>query len=70
MTQEESQYLANDIEEIRKLPEWAQQRVGYGLSRPFQGRVNSSNPILVLHPGGWEIWGLMVKVRRGWHKQC
>jgi hypothetical protein len=37
MKQEESQYLANDIEEIKKLPEWAQQRVGYGLSKPFLG---------------------------------
>ena len=37
MRQEESQYLANDIEEIKKLPEWTQQRAGYGLSKPFLG---------------------------------
>jgi hypothetical protein len=51
MRQEESQYLANDIEEIKKLPEWTQQWVGYGLSRPFLGRGNLSNLMLVLHPG-------------------
>jgi ectoine hydroxylase-related dioxygenase (phytanoyl-CoA dioxygenase family) len=50
MRQEENQYLANDIEEIKKLPEWLQERVGYGLSRPFLGWVNLSNPMLVLHP--------------------
>jgi hypothetical protein len=47
MKQEESQYLANDIEEIKKLPEWAQQRVGYGLSKPFLG----------LTSGGGEKYG-------------
>jgi hypothetical protein len=52
MRQEESQYLANDIEEIKKWAEWTPQRVGYGLSRPFLGCVNLSNLMLVLHPGG------------------
>jgi hypothetical protein len=33
------------------LPEWTQQKVGYGLSRSFLGRVNLSNLMLVLHPG-------------------
>jgi hypothetical protein len=51
MRQKESQYLANDIEEIKKLPEWTQQKVGYRLSRSFLGRVNLSNLMLVLLPG-------------------
>lgn len=51
MRQKENQYLANDIEAIKKLPEWLQERVGYGLSRPCLGWVNLSNPMQVLHPG-------------------
>ncbi len=58
MRQEENQYLANDIEEIKKLPEWLQVRVGYGISRPFLGWVNLSNPMLVLHPGSEEYGDL------------
>lgn len=50
MRQEENQYLSNDIEKIKELPEWLQERVGYGLSRPFLGWVNLQNPMLLLHP--------------------
>lgn len=50
MRQEENQYLTNDIEKIKELPEWLQERVGYGLSRPFCGWVDLKNPMLVLHP--------------------
>ncbi|KAI9666424.1 MAG: hypothetical protein M1821_004360 [Bathelium mastoideum] len=50
MRQEENQYLANDIEKIRELPEWLQERVGYGLSRPFLGWIDLKNPMLILHP--------------------
>ncbi|KAJ5701352.1 phytanoyl- dioxygenase family protein [Penicillium malachiteum] len=32
--------LANPIEAIRALPEWLQERVGFGLSRPFMGWVD------------------------------
>ena len=51
MRQEENQYLANEIEAIKRLPDWLQERVGFGLSRPFLGWVNLSNPMQVLHPG-------------------
>jgi hypothetical protein len=51
MRQEENQYLANEIGQIKKLPEWLRERIGYGLSRPFLGWVNLSNGMLVLHPG-------------------
>ncbi|KAL9074149.1 MAG: hypothetical protein Q9157_004497 [Trypethelium eluteriae] len=51
MRQEENQYLANDIKKIKELPEWLQERVGYGLSRPFLGWVDLKNPMLMLHPG-------------------
>jgi ectoine hydroxylase-related dioxygenase (phytanoyl-CoA dioxygenase family) len=50
MRQEENQYLANDIEKVRELPEWLQARVGYGLSRPFLGWVDLKNPMQILHP--------------------
>ncbi|KAH8655361.1 phytanoyl-CoA dioxygenase family protein [Xylariales sp. PMI_506] len=50
MRQEENQYLAVDIQKIKELPEWLQERVGYGLSRPFLGWVDLKNPMLILHP--------------------
>ena len=50
MRQEENQYLANDIEKIRELPEWLQEKIGYGLSRPFLGWIDLKNPMQVLHP--------------------
>ena len=50
MRQEENQYLAIDIEKIRELPEWLQERIGYGLSRPFLGWIDLKNPMLILHP--------------------
>lgn len=49
MRQEENQYLSNDIEKIRELPGWLQERVGYGLSRPFLGWIDLKNPMLILH---------------------
>jgi ectoine hydroxylase-related dioxygenase (phytanoyl-CoA dioxygenase family) len=50
MRQEENQYLANDWDRIRALPDWLQERVGWGLSRPFLGWVNLSDPMKLLHP--------------------
>ncbi|EXJ86336.1 hypothetical protein A1O3_03287 [Capronia epimyces CBS 606.96] len=50
LRQEENQYLANDWDRIRELPDWLQERVGWGLSRPFLGWVNLSNPMVLLHP--------------------
>jgi ectoine hydroxylase-related dioxygenase (phytanoyl-CoA dioxygenase family) len=50
LRQEENQYLANPIEEVRKLPSWLQERIGYGLSAPFLGWVNLADPMLVLNP--------------------
>ncbi|KAH8804433.1 phytanoyl-CoA dioxygenase family protein [Xylogone sp. PMI_703] len=50
MRQEENQYLANSIESLRNLPEWLQERVGFGLSKPFLGWVDLANPMHVLHP--------------------
>jgi hypothetical protein len=49
--QEENQYHASDIGQIKKLPDWLQEQIGYGLSRPFLGWVNLSNRMLVLNPG-------------------
>jgi ectoine hydroxylase-related dioxygenase (phytanoyl-CoA dioxygenase family) len=50
MRQEENQYLANEIEKIKELPKWLQERVGYGISRPFLGWVDLKNPMQTLHP--------------------
>ncbi|KAJ5935161.1 phytanoyl- dioxygenase family protein [Penicillium verhagenii] len=50
LRQEENQILANPIEAIRVLPEWLQERVGFGLSRPFLGWVDLANPMHILHP--------------------
>ena len=50
LRQEENQYLANPIEEVKKMPDWLQEKVGYGISAPFLGWVNLANPNLILHP--------------------
>jgi ectoine hydroxylase-related dioxygenase (phytanoyl-CoA dioxygenase family) len=50
MRQEENQYLANSMESIKELPSALQERMGYGLSRPFMGWVDLKSPMLLLHP--------------------
>ncbi|KAI9741785.1 MAG: hypothetical protein M1834_000171 [Cirrosporium novae-zelandiae] len=50
MRQEENQYLSYDIEVVKKLSPDLQQRVGYGLSKPFLGWVELSTPMRILHP--------------------
>lgn len=50
LRQEENQYLANSIDSIRMLPLKVQERMGYGLSKPFMGWVDLKSPMLMLHP--------------------
>ena len=50
LRQEENQYLANDMEAVRKLPVWLQQFMGYSLSRPFMGWVNMDDPMRAINP--------------------
>lgn len=50
LRQEENQYLANNIESIRGLPPALQERMGYGVSRPFLGWVDLQSPMMMLHP--------------------
>lgn len=50
LRQEENQYLANSIEAIRDLPLVLQERMGYGLSKPFLGWVDLQSPMAMLHP--------------------
>lgn len=50
MRQEENQYLANDIEKIRELPLWLQERIGWSVSRPFLGWVDLNDPMRILRP--------------------
>ena len=51
LRQEENQFLANDWEAVKKLPPWIQERMGFGISRPFLGWVNLESPMTILHPG-------------------
>ncbi len=61
LRQEENQYLANSIESIKDLPPALQERMGYGLSRPFLGWVELKSPMLLLHPESSkdqkDLWG-------------
>lgn len=50
MRQEENQYLANDIEKIKELPLWLQERIGWSVSRPFLGWVDLNDPMRILRP--------------------
>ncbi|KAJ5175039.1 uncharacterized protein N7482_000916 [Penicillium canariense] len=50
LRQEENQYLANSIDSVRGLPPALQERMGYGLSKPFMGWVDLKSPMLMLHP--------------------
>lgn len=50
LRQEENQYLSNSMESIGALPEYLQERMGYGLSRPFMGWVDLKSPMLMLFP--------------------
>ena len=50
LRQEENQYLANDVEQIKKLPLWLQRFAGYSLSKPFLGWVEMDDLIRVIHP--------------------
>lgn len=54
LRQEENQYLANSIESVRGLPAALQERMGYGLSRPFLGWVDLKSPLHLLR---WERFG-------------
>jgi hypothetical protein len=50
LRQEENQYLANSIDSIKGLPGVLQERMGYGLSRPFMGWVDLKSSMVMLHP--------------------
>ncbi|KAK5462462.1 hypothetical protein LTS15_002174 [Exophiala xenobiotica] len=50
LRQEENQYLINPVEKVRELPEWMQEKIGYGLSRPFLGWINLKSAMEWLHP--------------------
>jgi ectoine hydroxylase-related dioxygenase (phytanoyl-CoA dioxygenase family) len=50
LRQEENQYLANDVDSIKRLPIWLQRFAGYSLSRPFMGWVDMDDPMRVINP--------------------
>lgn len=50
LRQEENQYLANEVEKIKRLPLWLQRFAGYSLSKPFMGWVNMDDPMRVINP--------------------
>jgi len=43
--QEENQFLANPIDEVRKMPENIQRMIGYSVSAPYCGWVDLKDPI-------------------------
>ncbi|KAL8950905.1 MAG: hypothetical protein Q9222_003083 [Ikaeria aurantiellina] len=47
--QEENQYLANEVEQVRRLPVPVQKFMGWELSLPFMGWVGLDDPICSLH---------------------
>ncbi|ETS81351.1 hypothetical protein PFICI_06353 [Pestalotiopsis fici W106-1] len=50
LRQEENQYLANDVEKIKKLPLSLQRFLGWGISDPWKGYVELKDPVLLLNP--------------------
>ncbi len=57
MRQERNPYLANEIEQITKLPEWFQERIGYGLSRPVSWMGQSVQSDACLTSGRYrDLW--------------
>ncbi len=50
LRQEENQFLANDVESIKKLPMPIQRFLGWGISDPWKGYVELQDPILQLNP--------------------
>ncbi|KIW36024.1 uncharacterized protein PV06_11252 [Exophiala oligosperma] len=45
LRQEENQFLANPIEEVKKMPESIQRMIGYSVSSPYCGWVDLKDPI-------------------------
>jgi len=45
LRQEENQFLANPIEEVKKMPENLQRMIGYSVSSPYCGWVDLKDPI-------------------------
>ncbi|KAF2815122.1 phytanoyl-CoA dioxygenase family protein [Mytilinidion resinicola] len=45
LRQEENQFLANPIEEVKKMPENIQRMIGYSVSSPYCGWVDLKDPI-------------------------
>lgn len=51
LRQEENQYLANDLNNIRELPRHIQQFAGFGISKPYMGWVDLKDPIVAVLGG-------------------
>ncbi|PCG89359.1 Phytanoyl-CoA dioxygenase [Penicillium occitanis (nom. inval.)] len=49
LRQEENQYLANQIQQVKLYPTELQRLIGYSVSKPFLGWVNLEDPIKLLH---------------------
>ena len=58
LRQEENQYLANEVNEIKRLPLWLQRFTGYSLSRPFMGWVEMDDPMRVINPDAQSLGDL------------
>jgi ectoine hydroxylase-related dioxygenase (phytanoyl-CoA dioxygenase family) len=49
MMQEENQYLANSIDQVKQYPQELQRLIGYSVSKPFLGWVDLEDPIKLLY---------------------
>ena len=56
LRQEENQFLANDIETVKKLPLSLQRFLGWGISDPWKGYVELKDPVLQLNPEEKNLW--------------
>ena len=56
LKQLENQYLAHDLDKIRKLPVWLQRFMGYSLTQPYCGWVDKKDPLRVINPNAGEFF--------------
>ncbi|KAF7171817.1 hypothetical protein CNMCM6106_006166 [Aspergillus hiratsukae] len=61
LRQEENQYLANDVERIRRLPLDIQRFIGYSPYPPGAGLVNWADPLRIINPDAGDFQDIQGK---------
>ncbi|KAJ5629092.1 Dioxygenase cnsJ [Penicillium lividum] len=62
LKQLENQYLAHDLDKVRKFPVWLQRFMGYTLTQPYCGWVDKKDPLRIINPKAEEFldgWNLL-----------